>query len=79
LFFSSTIRWKKAVNAVLQRLGAESWGHSAFDLFSSLSGRIEFGGELLDYALELDNTYISTVIPMHIHPPPLREDIHEGS
>lgn len=31
----------KAVKAVFQKLGAEAWGHSVFDLISSLSDKIE--------------------------------------
>ncbi|MEM3547275.1 MAG: HEPN domain-containing protein [Candidatus Bathyarchaeia archaeon] len=65
--FSAQQSAEKAVKAVLQKLGAEAWGHSVFDLLSSLSGRVEVNGELLDYALELDKVYIPARYP-NAHP-----------
>ncbi len=65
--FSAQQSAEKSVKAVLQKLGAEAWGHSVFDLLSSLRGRFEVGSELLDYALELDKAYISARYP-NVHP-----------
>ncbi len=65
--FSAQQSAEEAVKAVLQKLGAEAWSHSVFDLLSSLSGRIEVSSELLDYALELDKAYIPTRYP-NAHP-----------
>ena len=65
--FSAQQSAEKAVKAVLQKLGAEAWGHSVFDLLSSLRGRFEVGEEILEYALELDKAYIPTRYP-NAHP-----------
>ncbi|MEM2046698.1 MAG: HEPN domain-containing protein [Candidatus Jordarchaeales archaeon] len=65
--FSAQQSAGKAVKAVFQKLGAEAWGHSVFDLISSLSDKIEVSSELLDYALELDKAYIPTRYP-NAHP-----------
>ncbi|MEM2673791.1 MAG: HEPN domain-containing protein, partial [Candidatus Bathyarchaeia archaeon] len=65
--FSAQQSAEKAVKAVFQKLGAEAWGHSVFDLLSSLSERINVNEELLEYALELDKAYIPTRYP-NTHP-----------
>jgi len=65
--FSAQQSAEKAVKAVLQKLGAEAWGHSVYDLLLSLRGRFEVGEELLEYALELDKAYIPTRYP-NAHP-----------
>jgi len=59
--FSAQQSAEKAVKAVFQKLGAESWGHSVYDLLTSLREK------LLDYALELDKAYIPTRYP-NAHP-----------
>ncbi|MEM3381308.1 MAG: HEPN domain-containing protein, partial [Candidatus Bathyarchaeia archaeon] len=51
----------------IQKIGAEAWGHSVFDLLSNLESRIDIDRDLLDYALELDKAYISTRNP-NAHP-----------
>ncbi len=65
--FSAQQSAEKAAKAVFQRLGAEAWGHSVFDLLSSLRDNVEVGEELLDYALELDKAYIAARYP-NAHP-----------
>ena len=65
--FSAQQSAEKAVKAVFQRLGAEAWGHSVYDLLLSLKERIEVDEELLEYALELDKTYIPARYP-NAHP-----------
>jgi HEPN domain-containing protein len=65
--FSAQQSAEKAVKAVFQRLGAEAWGHSVYDLLLSLKERIEVDEELLEYALELDKAYIPTRYP-NAHP-----------
>jgi len=65
--FSAQQSAEKAVKAVFQRLGAEAWGHSVYDLLLSLKERIEVDEELLEYALELDKAYIPARYP-NAHP-----------
>jgi HEPN domain-containing protein len=65
--FSAQQSAEKAVKAVFQRLGAEAWGHSVYDLLLSLKERIEVDEELLENALELDKAYIPTRYP-NAHP-----------
>ncbi|MEM2962535.1 MAG: HEPN domain-containing protein [Candidatus Bathyarchaeia archaeon] len=65
--FSAQQSAEKAVKAVFQRLGAEAWGHSVYDLLSNLGERVEVGEELLECALELDKAYIPTRYP-NAHP-----------
>ncbi|MEM1570382.1 MAG: HEPN domain-containing protein [Candidatus Bathyarchaeia archaeon] len=65
--FSAQQSAEEAVKAVLQKLEAEAWGHSVFDLLSILSSRFEVSSELLDYALELDKAYIPARYP-NAHP-----------
>ena len=65
--FSAQQSAGKAVKAVFQKLGAEAWGHSVYDLLVNLKGRVEVSDELLEYALELDKAYIPTRYP-NAHP-----------
>ncbi|MEM2414765.1 MAG: HEPN domain-containing protein [Thermoproteota archaeon] len=65
--FSAQQSAEKAVKAVLQKLGAEAWGHSVYDLLIHLSDKIHVNEALLDHALELDKAYIPTRYP-NAHP-----------
>ncbi|MEM3503765.1 MAG: HEPN domain-containing protein [Nitrososphaeria archaeon] len=65
--FSSQQSAEKAVKAVFQKLGAEAWGHSVYDLLIELKGRIDVSDELLEYSLELDKAYIPARYP-NAHP-----------
>lgn len=65
--FSAQQSAEKAVKAVLQRLGAEAWGHSVYDLLINLNEKIHVSETLLDHALELDKAYIPTGYP-NAHP-----------
>lgn len=65
--FSSQQSAEKAVKAVFQKMGAEAWGHSVYDLLQALRERVEVEEELLDHALELDKAYIPTRYP-NAHP-----------
>jgi len=65
--FSSQQSAEKAVKAVFQKLGAEAWGHSVYDLLLELKSRTDVSEELLEYSLELDKAYIPTRYP-NAHP-----------
>jgi HEPN domain-containing protein len=65
--FSAQQSAEKAVKAVFQKLGAEAWGHSVYDLLLNLKERIKVNDDLLEYALELDKAYIPTRYP-NAHP-----------
>jgi HEPN domain-containing protein len=65
--FSAQQAAEKAVKAVFQKLGGEAWGHSVYDLLLNLKGREKVDEKLLDYALELDKTYIPARYP-NAHP-----------
>ncbi len=65
--FSAQQSAEKAVKAVLQKLGAEAWGHSVYDLLAGLREKINVEERMLDYALELDKAYIPTRYP-NAHP-----------
>jgi HEPN domain-containing protein len=65
--FSSQQSAEKAVKAVFQKLGAEAWGHSVYDLLLELKSRMDVSEELLEYSLELDKAYIPTRYP-NAHP-----------
>lgn len=65
--FSAQQSAEKAVKAVFQKLGAEAWGHSVYDLLINLKEKVEVIDELLEYALELDKAYIPTRYP-NAHP-----------
>ncbi|MEM3714471.1 MAG: HEPN domain-containing protein [Nitrososphaeria archaeon] len=65
--FSSQQSAEKAVKAVFQRLGAEAWGHSVYDLLLELKSKTNVSEELLEYSLELDKAYIPTRYP-NAHP-----------
>jgi len=61
--FSAQQAAEKAVKAVLNRLGAEVWGHSVTDLLDNLPASLQASDELLDFARELDTVYISSRYP----------------
>lgn len=65
--FSSQQSAEKAVKAVFQKLGAEAWGHSVYDLLVHLQSRVGVDEELLEHALELDKAYIPARYP-NAHP-----------
>ena len=65
--FSAQQSAEKALKAVFQKLGAESWGHSVGDLLGELEKRYEVTDELKDAGLELDKAYIPTRYPV-AHP-----------
>ncbi|MEM3404115.1 MAG: HEPN domain-containing protein [Nitrososphaeria archaeon] len=58
---------EKAVKAVLQRMGAEAFGHSVAGLLKKLSERLNVEQELINYGKELDKAYIPTRYP-NAHP-----------
>ena len=61
--FSAQQAAEKAAKAVLNRLGAEAWGHSVVDLLDGLSDVIPVPDELLDAGRELDKAYITSRYP----------------
>lgn len=61
--FSAQQAAEKAVKAVLQRLGAEAWGHSVADLLAAVAPSDDVPGDLRDLALELDKSYILARYP----------------
>src|SRR5579859_3223063 len=61
--FSAQQAAEKAVKAVLNRLGAEPWGHSVTDLLENLPSDARAPAELMDFARELDTVYISSRYP----------------
>jgi HEPN domain-containing protein len=63
--FSAQQAAEKALKAVFQKLGAEAWGHSVYDLLLNL--KKEINEELIECALELDKAYISARYP-NAHP-----------
>ncbi|MBC7121463.1 MAG: HEPN domain-containing protein [Candidatus Methanosuratus sp.] len=65
--FSSQQSAEKAVKAVFQKLGAEAWGHSVYDLLNNLRDKVEVSGEILECSLELDKAYIPARYP-NAHP-----------
>lgn len=65
--FSAQQAAEKAVKAVLQRRGAEAWGHSVADLLTELGTSLAVSAELVDRARELDKAYIPARYP-NAHP-----------
>lgn len=65
--FSAQQAAEKAVKAVFQKMGAESWGHSVADLLVELSKKHQIPEEIMNGALELDKTYIPSRYP-NAHP-----------
>ncbi|MBM2811173.1 MAG: hypothetical protein HW416_1932 [Chloroflexi bacterium] len=61
--FSSQQAAEKAVKAVLQRLGADAWGHAVSELLAALATRETIPDGLADAAAELDKAYIPTRYP----------------
>ena len=49
---------EKAVKAVLQKLGAEAWGHSVNGLFRGLQEKCQVPKDLVEGAKQLDKYYI---------------------
>ena len=65
--FSAQQAAEKAVQGLLQALGAESWGHSVADLLGGLPRKMKPAEDLLEAALRLDKAYIPTRYP-NMHP-----------
>jgi len=65
--FSAQQAAEKAAKAVLQRMGAEAWGHSVADLLRELESAHPSAERLRDAALELDKVYIPARYP-NAHP-----------
>ncbi|MDI6784733.1 MAG: HEPN domain-containing protein [bacterium] len=65
--FSAQQAAEKAVKAVFQKMGAEAWGHSVFDLLTELAIHHRVPENLIEAALELDKAYIPTRYP-NAHP-----------
>jgi HEPN domain-containing protein len=65
--FSAQQSAEKAVKAVFQKMGAEAWGHSVFDLLKELSTGYHVPQDLIGCGLELDKAYIPTRHP-NAHP-----------
>jgi len=61
--FSAQQSAEKAVKAVLNRLGAEPWGHSVAGLLGSLPDAPTSSSDLMLNALELDKVYIPSRYP----------------
>lgn len=59
--FSSQQSAEKAVKAVFQKMGAEAWGRSVYELLLNLRERVDVDDELLGFALELDNRHPNPV------------------
>lgn len=76
--FSSQQAAEKAIKAVFQKLGAEAWGHSLFELLTALGTRAEVSQELVSFAQELDKAYIPARYP-NSHPAGAPTDLyHRG-
>lgn len=75
--FSAQQAAEKAVKAVLQRLGAEAWGHSVADLLGELASGVKLQPALMDLALELDKAYIAARYP-NAHPAGAPKDRYTG-
>jgi len=54
---------EKALKAVYQRLGAETWGHSIVELTKGLEEKLPVPDALRDAALVLDRLYVPTRYP----------------
>lgn len=65
--FSAQQAAEKAAKAVLQKHGAEAWGHSVADLLAGLERSSPLPADLLDRARELDKAYIPARNP-NAHP-----------
>ena len=65
--FSAQQSAERAVKAVFQKMGAEAWSHSVYDLLTSLREKLDVDERLMEYALELDKAYIPTRYP-NAHP-----------
>ncbi|MBI2755867.1 MAG: HEPN domain-containing protein [Chloroflexi bacterium] len=61
--FSAQQAAEKAAKAVLQRLGAEAWGHSVAELLQGLAAVHAVPDNLLDAGRELDKAYIPARYP----------------
>ena len=58
---------KKAVKAVLEHIGANSYGHSVAALLKEVSKKIYIPSIIISFAMELDKAYILTRYP-YAHP-----------
>ncbi|MBI2017089.1 MAG: HEPN domain-containing protein [Chloroflexi bacterium] len=65
--FSAQQAAEKAAKAVLQKTGAEAWGHSVADLLAAIASSRQIPTDLLDLAHELDKAYIPARYP-NAHP-----------
>lgn len=54
---------EKAVKAVYQRLGAESWGHSVVSLLEGLEEQVDVPNEVDDCGRRLDRYYVPARYP----------------
>lgn len=54
---------EKAVKAAYQKLAAEAWGHSVYDLLKGLAEKVPVSAELFDSARLLDKFYIPARYP----------------
>jgi HEPN domain-containing protein len=61
--FSAQQAAEKAAKAVLNRLGADAWGHSVADLLQEVEKSNPAAADLMDAALELDKAYIPARYP----------------
>jgi HEPN domain-containing protein len=61
--FSAQQSAEKAIKAVFQKLGVETWGHSVADLLSELATSYEIPERLRAAGLSLDKAYIPSRYP----------------
>jgi len=61
--FSAQQSAEKAVKAVFQKMGAETWGHSVADLLGGLPAGLKAPQRLVNGAHELDKAYIPSRYP----------------
>ena len=73
--FSSQQAGEMALKAAFQKLGAEAWGHSLFDLLTGLGTRVAVAPDLVAVAQELDKAYIPARYP-NAHPAGAPADLY---
>lgn len=61
--FSAQQSAEKAVKAVFQKLGVETWGHSVADLLTELARSHQISESLREAGLALDKAYIPSRYP----------------
>lgn len=54
---------EKSVKAVLQKLGAEAWGHSISDLLRGIKEKLDIPDDLIESAQQLDKFYLLSRYP----------------